>query len=121
MIGFISYMSASPGEAAAGALVTIQIGVQNMGGSSYNLAVTAKYDSTSFSFTPSYSLASPGQVVYFSGTFTMPAKDVQVVVQSWHWDGSQWIQDDTGTLHISLAQAATPTISVFQILDYTKV
>jgi len=33
----------------------------------------------------------------------MPSKNVKVTAWSWHWDGSQWVQDDLMTKDIAVA------------------
>jgi hypothetical protein len=50
----------------------------------------------------------------------MPSKNVKVTAWSWHWDGSQWVQDDLMTKDIAVA-VLTPQVSQFQIADFSKV
>jgi plastocyanin len=111
---------AAPSSVSAGEQVVVDVSVMNSSGSDQYIAVTALYNSTSFPFQPDYLLVSPGQTVIFRGSFAMPSEAVRVTAWSWHWDGSQWVNDDQITIDIALA-ALTPQISEFQILDFSKV
>ncbi len=111
---------AAPSSVPAGEQVIVDASVKNISGSDQYIAVTAVYNSASFTFQFDYLLVSPGQTVIFRGLFPMPSENVKVTVWSWSWDGSKWVQDDQMTKDIAVA-VLTPQVSEFQILDFSKV
>ena len=94
----------SPSSAVAGAAVTVDVSVKNIGASDQYLTVTAKFDSTVIPFQFDYLLVSPGQTVIFRGSFTMPSKSVTITAWSWYWESNDWVQDDRDEKQISLSQ-----------------
>jgi len=106
----------APSSASDGVTVIVDVSVKNIGTSDQHLAVTAVFDSTSFPFQFDYLLVSPGQTVIFRGWFTMPSKNVRVTAWSWHWDGSDWVQDDQATKDITVAA----TVAEFANAAITK-
>jgi hypothetical protein len=119
MYADIIKIDAPPG-ASTGEQVIVDVSVKNISASDQYLAVTGAYDSTSIPFQFDYLLVSPQQTVIFRGWFTMPSKSVRVTVWSWHWDGSNWVQDDEMTKDIALV-TLTPQVSEFIIADFYKV
>lgn len=119
MIADIVKISA-PSSAPAGETVIVDVSVKNIGTTDYYIAVTGVYDSTLLSWQFDYLLVSPGQTIIMRGNFTMPSKNVRITVWSWSWDGSKWVQDDTGYVDIALT-VLTPEFSDFAVADYSAI
>jgi hypothetical protein len=91
-----------PSSAEAYENVLVDVSVKNLDTNYRYIAVTGTFDSSGITFTFDYLLLEPGQTVIFRGVFTMPSKSVRVSVNSYYWDGSQWIYEDSAYKDVSL-------------------
>lgn len=98
----------APSSAASGSQVTIGVQVKNLASYGIYLALTGVFDSTTLSLTPDYAGVNARATSSFSGSFTMPSKNVTVTIYSFYWTGTQWYLDDQKSVSISF-QAAPPT------------
>lgn len=110
----------APASAPEAQTVIVDVSVKNISSIDEYIAVTGVYDSTSLAWQFDYLLVSPGQTVIMRGNFTMPSSKVRVKVWSWYWDGSTWVQDDSGYVDIALT-TLTPEFSGFTVTDYSTV
>jgi hypothetical protein len=110
----------APSSAPVGETVIVDVSVKNISGVDRYIAVTGVFDSTNLTWQFDYLLVSPGQTVVMRGWFTMPSKSVRVTAWGWYWDGSKWVQDDTGYVDIALTVLA-PEFSGFAIAEYNRV
>lgn len=110
----------APSSAFQGDTVIVDVSVRNIGSIDQNIAVTGVYDSISLSWQFNYLDFSPYETLIFRGWFTMPSKKVRVTVYSKYWDGSKWVQDDSGYVDIALGAVPSPEFSGFTIADYSK-
>ncbi len=111
----------APASAAPGDTVVIYVWVKNLDASANYIAVTGVYDSSPISFLDEYYSVPPGETaVWRSYGFAMPNKNIRITVYSYHWDGSQWVYDDTAYVDVALA-TPEPQFQSFGISDYSPV
>jgi len=110
----------APSQAYEGEQVIVDVSVKNISTVDKYIAVTGLFDSAELPFQFDYLLVSPGQTVIFRGWFTMPAKSITVMVWSFYWSGTQWVEDDSLTKNISLS-ILTPEFADFGITEYSRV
>jgi len=109
----------APSSAAPGSKVSITVKVFNKTDKFY-IAVTGGYNGAGFSFSPDYVMSVYGSTYTFTGSFTMPATKVRVLINSWVWDGTKWIVDDYMYKDIAVTAIAEPSFRNFKVLDYSK-
>ena len=107
----------APDMASPGDTVPVSVNVQNIYTATIWIAVTAVVDGVDINFTPANELVDPGWIQLFSGSFTMPNKNVTLTIWSWYFDGMDFIHDDTEIKTVSLP---TPQITEFGIPSYIK-
>jgi len=105
----------APAEAAPGQLVNVEVRVKNIGDYGFYIAVTAQYDGVDISMSPDYAGVDPGATYSFYGSFTMPSYAVTISVWSFFWDGTSWIQDDSATKNVAVAEVYKGTISRMEL------
>lgn len=96
----------TPASARLGDSIIVDAHIKNLTSNYLNIAATGTYDSTALSFQFDYLNVAPGETVIFRAVFTMPNKSVTIRIVTWWWDGSQWVQDDSGSVNISLISTA---------------
>ena len=101
----------APSEAAPGQLVNVEARVKNLAGYAIFFSTSGKFDDAIFYLYPEYDTVGSGETYSFSGSFTMPNKDVRVNVWSHYWTGEEWLVDDEAYIEISLAEVFEGTIS----------
>ncbi len=117
----------APSSAKPGDTVNVNFNIQSLwsGGSIYvggelNFGNTPPYRSYSI---PEYALLAYGAIQYFQfPSFTMP--DVPILylqLESYYWDGANWILDAGKQIQITRQDVTTPQLSGFKILDFDKV
>ena len=94
---------AAPSEAAYGDLVSIEARVRNLAGFAIYISTSGKFDNTIFNLAPEFATVGLGETYSFSGSFSMPNRDVRVYVWSYYWTGEAWQLDDEGYIDIALA------------------
>ncbi|MBA7691915.1 hypothetical protein ES703_100471 [subsurface metagenome] len=93
----------APAEAAYGDLVTIEARVKNLYSTYIYISTSGKFDNGIFYLYPEYYSVGAGATHSFSGSFSMPNRDVRVYVWSYYWTGEEWYLDDEGYVDIALA------------------
>jgi len=110
----------APSSAAAGGTVIVDVHTKNLAGDYKYIGVTGVYDSNPLSWQFDYLNVAPGETVVMRGNFTMPSQKVTVWVYTWYWDGSQWVQDATASIDISLAEIVSQ-VSELAVAGSSKV
>lgn len=94
----------APASATAGELVSVAVRVKNIDLIyDHVVACVALYDSERFIDLATIILS--GDTYSFSGSFTMPNKDVTIYAWSYYPYGEEWIADDSAEKRITLAVA----------------
>lgn len=101
----------APSEAAAGDLVTVEVTVRNLYSDILAARVGGYIDATEIWFSPDYAWIDPGATFSFTYSFTMPNNAVNIQVWSYYWTGTEWYDDDYGSVYIALAGVPTGTIT----------
>jgi hypothetical protein len=100
---------AGPEEVNPGATVSVKLTVRNKGDRSGYLGISGSYrDGTlrrDASATPTRVLLPPGASSRFIVTFAMPNTDTELVVQAWHGDARNHINDDSKTIVVKSSGA----------------
>ena len=112
MYAYIESIEA-PAQTAPGSLVTVTVSLRNYGEGGYLAAtglVTGKNTGISFgiTFLPGYQWHGPDITQDYTATFTMPNEPVFISVESWHWDGYQWVPDEIKWADIGIPVVVGP-------------
>lgn len=101
----------APASASAGELVNIEAKVKNLAAQVIYISTSGRFDTTIFYLYPEYSTVDAGVTSSFSGSFTMPSKDIRVYVWSYYWTGTEWYLDDESYVDIALAEVYQGSLS----------
>lgn len=101
----IDALSIVPTSAKAGDTIAVAVVLKNTGAVGGWVSPTMMAGGVVKSLYPDYSWAEPGGFAGFAGSFVMPDSDAVVAVWAYHWDGSQWVFDDTRQATVTLISA----------------
>lgn len=92
----------APRVANGGDTVIVDVHIKNTAAVTQFITATGVYDSLSLAWQFDYLSVLSAETVVFRGNFIMPMAAVVVIVYSWHWDGSQWVHDETRQASINV-------------------
>ena len=98
----------APSSAKYGDLVNVEVKVKNLATYGIYIAVTGRYEVVDAHFSPDYATVEAGATYSFTSSFSMPNNSITIYIWSWYWTAPNWIQDDYGSIGITLAVPEAP-------------
>lgn len=109
----------APDNAVAGSIVRAEVHIKNIYSANIHIYCVAVLEESRFIDWLDL-WQSPGQTLWYAGSFTMPSKGVTIIAYSYYMgvDGYLYL-DDSKSKSVALA-ALVPTVTEFKLADYVK-